>query len=242
MANYREFQDTDAQKAATLTQRIYDTLHQEIVTGQLAPGERLVRRAIARRLGVSPMPVTEALYRLELDGLVESRPLCGCRVRLVTLEELRCDRLVREALECQAARLCTLGADAKQFGALAASAAQLDRVMYEGTSNSSFGMQLHLDFHLELARAAVPHESFVDEIRRIWHRWLSSLNWLNATKFKRNPRDWHSGLVEVLQRGDPIASEQKMREHIHFGSEHDEAVIEAFQQLRATAKAADGES
>ena len=149
---------------------------------------------------------------------------------------------MREALECQAARLCTLGADAKQFGALAASAAQLDRVMYEGTSNSSFGMQLHLDFHLELARAAVPHESFVDEIRRIWHRWLSSLNWLNATKFKRNPRDWHSGLVEVLQQGDPIASEQKMREHIHFGSEHDEAVIEAFQQLRTKAKAADGES
>ena len=90
----------------TLSAKVYHTLRDEILSGALPPHTRLVRRTVSKRLGVSPMPVTEALLRLEQDGLVESEPMYGSRVKAWTLEAVQGDEVLREALECQAARLC----------------------------------------------------------------------------------------------------------------------------------------
>lgn len=65
----------------------YALLRDDILCGRLAPGERLVRKALAERLGVSTIPVIEALYMLEIDGYVENRALAGCRVRSLTMQE-----------------------------------------------------------------------------------------------------------------------------------------------------------
>ena len=129
MSNLRFRQSRDASddaSPATLTQRVYELLREEILSGQLAPGCRLVRRALAARLGVSPIPVTEALLRLEVEGLVESRPLCGCRVRPLELEDVQNEAVLREAIECQAARLSAENAQPADHTRLAAEAKRLD--------------------------------------------------------------------------------------------------------------------
>ena len=69
--------------SSVLTQRIYRSLLDEIVSGKLKPGEPLSRRRIAERHGCSYTPVIEALIRLEYAGLVESESfrtprVCGC--------------------------------------------------------------------------------------------------------------------------------------------------------------------
>jgi len=58
MANYRfdpltPADDNTASTGATLTQRVYNTLHEEIVTGELRPGVRLVRRELSKRRGIN---------------------------------------------------------------------------------------------------------------------------------------------------------------------------------------------
>ncbi|HEX7008932.1 MAG TPA: GntR family transcriptional regulator, partial [Phycisphaeraceae bacterium] len=104
MPNYRYSTPSDQVDGdATLTNQVYQTLREEILNGQLKPGTRLVRRAVSARLGVSRMPVADALVRLEQDGLVESRPMIGARVVPLTPQRLRDDQVMREALECQAA-------------------------------------------------------------------------------------------------------------------------------------------
>lgn len=70
--------------ASQLTQ----LLEQEILTGALAPGQRLEEQALGRRFGVSRTPVREALLRLAATGLVEIRPRRGALVRAVSLPEL----------------------------------------------------------------------------------------------------------------------------------------------------------
>ena len=45
----------------TLATKVYATLREQITSGALAPGSRLVRRVLSDRLGVSPMPVTESV-------------------------------------------------------------------------------------------------------------------------------------------------------------------------------------
>lgn len=63
-------------------------LRQAILKGELKPNERLVQADIADQLGVSRMPVREALKTLELEGLVSLEPHKGAVVNSLTLEDI----------------------------------------------------------------------------------------------------------------------------------------------------------
>ena len=127
-------------------------MRDDILAGRLKPGERLVRKAIGQRLGVSTIPVIEALYMLEIDGYVENRALAGCRVRTLTMQDIDDDLMLREALECQAARLCAEHASPEGFDRLMKKAAQVDRFIRADTPDQTLGSQLHWEFHIELGR------------------------------------------------------------------------------------------
>ena len=224
VANYRFSESEASDKTDTLTQRVYESLRTDIVAGQFAPGDRLVRRTLSKRLGVSPMPITEALYLLELDGLVESRPLYGCRVRPLTIDDLHNDQVLREALECQAARLVVEHASDAELRRVATDARQLDRLMSGGDPDSKLGMELHLDLHVRIAELS-GSTRLAEELRRVWSRLLMRVNWIKATRYKAVPKDWHQQLVRVFQNRDPARAEDMMRAHVQFGNEDDHAAL-----------------
>ncbi len=60
-----------------------DAIRAAILGGVIAPGEQLVERTLAAKLGVSKTPVREALRSLESSGLLESHPVRGVVVRRV---------------------------------------------------------------------------------------------------------------------------------------------------------------
>src|SRR6185369_3640492 len=62
-------------------QRIQDLIRLDIVEGRLQANVRLKVVELAKRYGVSPIPIREALQRLEGEGLVVISPNCGARVR-----------------------------------------------------------------------------------------------------------------------------------------------------------------
>lgn len=84
---------------STLSQRVYDQLHQRLRTGLLKPGTRLVNRTLAAELGTSTIPVREAISRLVSEGLAESTPGGGAFIRTPDPNELGELYDVREALE-----------------------------------------------------------------------------------------------------------------------------------------------
>lgn len=63
---------------------VFNTLRQAIITGEFAPGERLMEISLANRLGVSRTPVREAIRKLELEGLVIMIPRKGAQVARIT--------------------------------------------------------------------------------------------------------------------------------------------------------------
>jgi DNA-binding GntR family transcriptional regulator len=209
----------------TLTQRVCDLLREEILSGQLAPGHRLVRRAIAARLGVSPIPVTEALLLLEIEGLVESQPLCGCRVRPLTLDDVQNEAMLREAIECQAARLCAEHATPADLDRLLAEAKRLDRMVAGRDPHSRLGRQAHLEFHVAIARAG-GFPRLAEELQRVWFRRLMWMNWVKATHYTPPPPGWHQQLVEALATRDADRAEAQMRAHVRYGCEDDRAALE----------------
>ncbi len=76
-----------------------------ILSGEYAPGERIVELRVAKELGLSQSPVREALRDLAALGIVEIHPRRGARVRLPTAKELTDVSVVRSELDALAARL-----------------------------------------------------------------------------------------------------------------------------------------
>src|SRR5919108_712850 len=95
----------DSAAPASLAAEAYEFVKQRILHGELPMGHVISRRKIAAELGMSFLPVSEALLRLEFEGLLESRPRAGTRVRIPSREDVRGHYIVREALEVQAAML-----------------------------------------------------------------------------------------------------------------------------------------
>jgi DNA-binding GntR family transcriptional regulator len=93
-----------AAEASGQTRDLAHVIRQQIFTGELRPGELLSQKAIAARLGVSRIPVREALRMLDGEGLVVNEPGVGTRVRLFDVDGLRELYEVRQNLEGTLAR------------------------------------------------------------------------------------------------------------------------------------------
>lgn len=228
MANYSSKKEpTAADAEGTLSRRVYAVLRDDIVAGRLKPGERLVRKAIAERLGVSTIPVIESLYMLEIDGYVENRPLNGCRVRTLTVEEIDDDLMLREALECQAARLCAERITEEDAERLMKRAAQVDRFIRADTPDPTLGSQIHLEFHLELGRLS-GYAIFGELLKKVWFQRYMRLNSIKAIRFQPIPDGWHQTLVTHLKQGEPDAAERAMREHVRYGRKDDRDALAVY--------------
>src|SRR4051812_20231257 len=88
----------------TLAEKAFDALHDAILTGRLPPGARLPIEDLAEVLNMSPMPIREAVRRLDAAGLVENIPHRGARVTGLSVVDLAEVYEVRLSLEPMAVR------------------------------------------------------------------------------------------------------------------------------------------
>ncbi|MGZ4179257.1 MAG: GntR family transcriptional regulator [Solirubrobacteraceae bacterium] len=88
----------------TLAEKAFETLHWAIITGRLRPGARLPIEELAEVLDMSPMPIREAVRRLDAAGLVENIPHRGARVTELSITDLAEVYEARMALEVLAIR------------------------------------------------------------------------------------------------------------------------------------------
>lgn len=102
-----------------VTSFVTEGLRRAIVTLALRPGEPLNKTAICERFGVSRFPVSEALARLQTEGLVDIQPQRGTTVSRVRTSDVREYMLIRKALESEAVRVLVGNHDATLLTALA---------------------------------------------------------------------------------------------------------------------------
>ena len=228
MANYLPDSQPDIADAEnTRSRKVYAILRDEIIAGRLKPGERLVRKTLAKRLGVSTIPIIEALYMLEIDGYVENRRLSGCRVKTLTIEEVNNSLIMREALECQVARLCAEQGTSEGFDRLMKLAREVDRFIRADTPDPAHGSQLHFEFHMALC-ALSGHTILHEQLKRVWFQRYMNLNFIKAIRFRPTPEKWHQNLVGKLASGNPDEAERAMREHVRYGRQSDQEALELY--------------
>ncbi len=92
-------------KRSTLAELAYEELQEQIVSGRLPAGQRLLADELADSLAISQTPVKEALARLEREGLVEGEARRGSAVRRFTLGDIEEIYQARTLIEVEAARI-----------------------------------------------------------------------------------------------------------------------------------------
>jgi DNA-binding GntR family transcriptional regulator len=203
----------DAQEAISLAGEAYVILRERILRGELPIGRVISRRKIATEFGMSMLPVSEALQRLEFEGLLESRPRAGTRVKVPTEEDVRGHYVVREALEVQAAKLFAAVATAQERSELQRLAARVDALSTQTEGDRFLYLSLHEKLHRRIAEGT--HcQSLCDAIEK--NQVLAS-TWLcvpHPTNPNGPPRR-HQNLVDALVKSNPEAAAEAMRAHIN---------------------------
>jgi GntR family transcriptional regulator, rspAB operon transcriptional repressor len=211
----------DAATAPSLAARAYFEIRNKILKGEVPVGEALSRRQLAAELNISVPPVTEALQQLESEGLLESRPRVGTRVRIPTPQDVEDRSLVREALETQAARLFVERATPEEKKDLRARGRNVDH-LYACCETTPVDRDFlfsantcHMKLHLRIAECA-RCQALMDAIEK---EQVLVFNWLFDTAVERRSlgSNYHAQLTKVLATGTAVEADAAMRQHIRQG-------------------------
>ncbi|MBO0810594.1 MAG: GntR family transcriptional regulator [Microlunatus sp.] len=201
------------QATASKSQLAYGWLRERIISHRFSPGYRLVLSQLAAELGISTVPVREAIRRLEAEGLVTFEKNIGAQVALVDEDEyvitMQTLAIVEGSATGLAARLVTED-DLVRAGAIN----QRMRNSLEHFDPHRF-TELNEDFHTILFTRC-PNDQIVDLVLRGWSR----LRMLRDSTFSFVPGRAvdsvaeHDQLIALIeQRADPLEIELAARRH-----------------------------
>jgi DNA-binding GntR family transcriptional regulator len=190
-------------------ERTYEILRDRIHTGAYAPGARLNIDALARELGVSPIPVREALRRLEAQGWVQFKPNAGAVVSPVdatSWEQAMVALAILEGAATAAAQRHLRKSDFTRLRKIAAEMeSQADPVLF-----GKLNRRLH-----EAIVAPCGNDCLLELLSQTQDR----LDRLRSTMFAYLPERAaeaareHARLIELLEGGDPAEVERYARWH-----------------------------
>jgi DNA-binding GntR family transcriptional regulator len=208
-----------------LSERVRELIVEEVLHGELEPGERIVESALARRLGVSQAPVREAIRELVLLGFLNTEPHRGTSVRTFTPAQLCETYTVRAALESLGARLA---AERLTEGDAQALEAILDDMLEAGRQGDGDRLvQLENCYHETMLK--------VSRNKTLYQLWktLQFGYWTMVTHRKSGDDPQflaarHKELLEAIKSRDPKRAMYTMQHHMEeLGLPPDEAGLSA---------------
>lgn len=204
---------------------VFNTLRQAIITGEFAPGERLMEIALANRLGVSRTPVREAIRKLELEGLVVMIPRKGAEVAKITEKDLRDVLEVRSSLEELAAELATERLD-EEFKVNITKALQAFEAAIEEGDDSKIA-DTDMDFHDVIFDGTHNKRliQIINNLREQMYRYR--LEYVKDQEYHSVLLREHKELVKAMFAGDSKEARAIMKRHI---DNQEETVIRNIQE------------
>jgi DNA-binding GntR family transcriptional regulator len=195
------------------SERAYDWLRERITRHEYAPGHRLVLGPIAEALDMSPVPVREAIRRLEAEGLVTFERNVGARVTLIDEQDYVHAMQTLGLVEGAATALAAPHLTAADLAAAAAVNEEMRRLL-DHFDAAAF-THLNRRFHTVLA-APCPNPDLLDLVHRGWSR----LSGIRDSTFAYVPGravesvGEHDELLALLRgHADPLRIELAARDH-----------------------------
>ena len=199
----------------SLSQRVTDELRRAILTNRRKPGERLIEDRLSEELGVSRIPIREALRVLAAEGLVDVQPRRGASVADVSPDVARDLVEVRATLEGLNARLAARHHDPVIVE-------ELRRVLSEGnraakSKNVDDLVRLNGEFHDKLGQAG--RNSILGDIMRTLRERTSLVFAANTARRAQQDWDEHSKILAAVIEGDEDLASMLATRHVRRAAE-----------------------
>ena len=200
-----------------LRKTVYASLKRQILSGQVAPGSRLVEASLAAELQASRTVIREAIKQLELEGLVRITPYKGTEVIRFSLNDIEEIYTIQAALEGMAAGLAAQRIVNGEFKKLHRIQNKLRAAVRE---EPAVWQRLNVSFHqffldksgnLRLQNLIKSHR---DHFARYWRIILSI-----PGQRERNTED-HEKILKALGKRDPLKVRLAMEDHIQEAAEN----------------------
>lgn len=203
---------------------VFNTLRQEILTGKLKPGERLMEIHLANKLGVSRTPIREAIRKLELEGLVIMIPRRGAEVAQITLKSLEDVMEVRRALDVLAIELACERMSQEDLNGLFQACENFDTAVK--TKDTRKIAEADVAFHdiIVLSTGNARLIQLVNNLSEQMYRYR--FEYLKDATSHEMLQQEHKEMYQSIARKDKITAANVVRKHI---DNQEEAII---RQLR----------
>jgi DNA-binding GntR family transcriptional regulator len=222
----------------SLSELVYRRLREQILWGTIPPGSTLSVRKLSEQLGVSPMPVRDALQRLATEEWVEVAPRSSTRVAQISPERVQELNEARSRIEALAARLAIPHLTPEDLTYLKKMPDKLDRAAAAGHVEEWYGLnqELHLLIFQRCGNSLVRRMA-----QDLWDKNFRHFTGrvVRQAKFRQRRSKEHRRIVSALIRRDPDGAEAAWRDHVwRSGIE----TVEYLRSLTLKAEAAnDGE-
>ncbi|AXG14533.1 GntR family transcriptional regulator [Intrasporangium calvum] len=195
----------------TAQEAVLAELRRAIASGELKPGQPIAQAPLAERLGVSRVPVREALKILQGEGQVEYQPHHGYSVTRLDLDDLREAYRIRQLLETEAVRIAVPRFGPEEVAALAQAAREVDNA---GDHEDYATMAAaNRRFHFLLVEGAgLPRLTHL--VRILWDATDVYRSFYYADAANRHRvRAEHAGIVQAVADGDLEAVVRQLDAH-----------------------------
>lgn len=199
-------------KYRTMQEIVYSTIKERILNGEYSAGQRLITNDLATELGVSRMPIREALQRLEAaTGLITLIPHKGAVVNAISQDDILEVFHIRAALEGLAARLACPNMNANQIDQLE----KINRKVIElgHTIDEETFLEFNRQFHAPIWQAA-NSPRLVGMLRLLYdasrsYRYMSVML---PGRYEEIVAE-HAEIIAALRKGDPSEIDKIVNNH-----------------------------
>jgi DNA-binding GntR family transcriptional regulator len=194
-----------------LSNQIAEHIAQQIISGELKPGEKLIEHTYAEEYGTSRAPVREAIFLLTLEGLVERIPRKGAVVKGYSETEIYDLLEIRISLETLAMkRIAEYGVDTNLI-------ANMEHILKEMENEKNIGnyTRLNHEFHM-----CIIEMSKSDVIKNFYSRLefpllsIQSVSFANEGNIEKSVTE-HSIIVRLLKIGKVSEAAEILYKHNH---------------------------
>lgn len=196
---------------STKGESMYQALKNGLLSGEIKGGQRLIIADLAKKHNVSPMPVREAIKRLQQEGLVDVLPHIGAIVKTTDVATFKDIVEVRTHLEVLATTTATQKITARGIQRLKKLVERMEKNVSSTTMHTF--MKIDRKFHFALYNNS-PNTFLVENVAALWDRTHVSqfiFAW-DSSRAVESLKE-HKAILEAVSQKDAEAAGELMRQH-----------------------------
>ena len=225
-----EYSDDERVQRSSLSDQVARVIRDQVLTGRLAAGERVLQTEWATRLGVSRMPVRDAIKRLCTDGILLPSGGGTAIVAKIDQDDLRdAYQLNALALSLAARRAAERGTD-QELQELKQVHERL--VSAIGTANKELAQRLNIEFHRVVGQLA--HSPQLLAVLRLLSTSVSHSSFELIPHWPEHAARDHASILEAILSRDQELAGTLMYDHITAGSSPMVSRLQAVEPAVAT--------